>query len=81
LKNNNNIDKREQLETNPFTFRFTKDEKLLIYRGNKQIKIVKGKASERFANLLKSGADELGIQLALAKITGHYKHGNEKQNK
>ncbi len=76
-KNKHKIDQRKQLETHPFTFKFTKDQKLIIYRNNQQIKIVKGKTSARFANLLENKADELSIQLALAKITGHYKHGNE----
>lgn len=71
------IDQREQLTHRPFTYKITKSNKLLIYRDNKQIKIMSGKAA---ANFIRSAeqADEQAIQLKLAKLTGHYKHGNER---
>jgi len=65
---------------NPFTFKITKDKKILIYREHRQIKIVKGKWCDQFIRALPE-LEEEAIQLKLAKITGHYKHGNEKQNK
>lgn len=71
------IDKRQRLESDPFTFKVTKDQKLIIYRGAKKVKIISAKKSADFISLAKS-ADEQTIQLALAKITGHYKHGNER---
>lgn len=71
------IDQRQQLQQHPFTYQFTKDKKLMIYRDNKFIKIVKGKLSTAFFELQKN-ADEQSIQLKLAKLTGHYKHGNER---
>jgi len=61
----------------PFTYFITKNNKLIISRNNKQIKIVKGKGFEDFKVLLLAG-DEEKIQLKLAKLTGYYKHGNEK---
>ena len=62
---------------NPFSYFITKDHKLIVSRNNKQIKIIKGKNFLDFLQLEKSG-DEEAIQLKLAKLTGHYKHGNEK---
>ena len=71
------IDQRKQLEKRPFSYKIGKDNKLLIYRDNKQIKIIRGKNAENFL-LLSKQADEQTIQLKLAKLTGHYKHGNER---
>ncbi len=61
----------------PFSYKITKDQKVIIYRDNKRIKIVKGKWSQEFVRLQHT-LDEEEIQLKLAKITGHYKHGNER---
>jgi len=62
---------------NPFQYKITKNGKVLIYRNHKLIKIVKGKWSQDFINSCQ-GLDDESIQLSLAKVTGHYKHGNEK---
>jgi len=62
---------------NPFDYKITKENKILIYRNHKMIKIVKGNWANDFINLL-SKMNEEEIQLKLAKITGHYKHGNER---
>lgn len=64
---------------NPFSYKVTKERKVMIYRGNKLIKIVKGKWSEDFISNQFRWSEE-DKQLKLAKITGHYKHGNEKTN-
>ncbi len=74
---NPKIDQRKQLEQRPFTYKIAKDNKLLIYRDNKQIKIIRGKTAEDFITLSKQ-TDTQTIQLKLAKLTGHYKHGNER---
>lgn len=71
------IDERQQLTQRPFTYKITKNNKLLIYRDNKQIKIISGKTVTNFLHLAEQ-ADEQTIQLKLAKLTGHYKHGNER---
>ena len=71
------IDQRKRLESDPFTFKVTKEKKLIIYRGSKQIKIISSKKNQDFLALIET-ADEATIQLALAKLTGHYKHGNER---
>ena len=53
----------------------------ISYRG-KQIKIVKDKAAERLLAKIKAVEDNLTeVQLLLAKITGNFKHGNEKLGK
>ena len=72
------IDKRNQLKENPFSFKITKENKLIIFRNNKQVKIISSKSNADFLHLVKQNVDDDKIQLALAKLTGNYKHGNEK---
>lgn len=42
--------------------------------------ILKGKESEKFLAKI-SKADSMEAQLLMAKITGNFKHGNERTNK
>ena len=71
------IDKRGKLEEKPFDFQITKDQRVLIYWDNRIIMTLKGQAAEKLIAKL-DGADESVVQLALAKVTGHFKHGNER---
>lgn len=71
------VDKRGKLAEKPFDFQITKDGRVLIYWDNRLIMTVKGQAAEKLITKL-DGADESSIQLALAKVTGHFKHGNER---
>ena len=76
------IDKRNKLSEEPFTYKIMKSGKVSIsYRG-KQIKIVKDKEAERLLAKIKAVEDNMTeVQLLLAKITGNFKHGNEKLGK
>jgi hypothetical protein len=65
------------LEAQPFDFQITKDNRVLIYWDNRIIMTLKGEAAKKLIVKL-NGADEATIQLALAKVTGHFKHGNER---
>ena len=72
-----NIDKRNKLKEKPFSYRVAKENRVFIYCSGKQIKILKGKESEKFlADIAK--ADAMQAQLLMAKITGNFKHGKEK---
>ena len=42
--------------------------------------ILRGKESEKFLAKIEN-ADSIESQLIMAKITGNFKHGNEKKNK
>lgn len=78
--NDDNVDKRNMLDEEPFSYKITKDNKIFIYWNGKQVSILKGKESERF--LLKiQDKDIKEVQLIMAKITGNFKRGNEKDNK
>jgi len=71
-------DKRNILkEEKPFSYKKTKDKKGLIYWNNKLVLIIKG---NDFTKLEKKemSHDAYAMQLFLAKLTGHFKHGNEK---
>lgn len=71
-----NIDKRNKLDSQPFAYRIAKDGKIFISWNNKQIMTVKDKKAEALLKKIE-GKDSKAVQLALAKITGNFKHGNE----
>jgi hypothetical protein len=71
------IDKRGKLQREPFTFRATKDGKVFIHWQGRQIMILKGGTAEKFMGAIAS-ADAQQAQLLMAKVTGHFKHGNER---
>ncbi len=72
-------DKRNILKDEPpFSYKLVKDRKALIYWQGKMIKIAKGKSYNQLEKVIASH-DAYKVQLFLAKITGHFKHGNEKK--
>jgi hypothetical protein len=71
-----NIDKHGNLQKEPFTFRETKDGKVLIYWHGKQAAVLNGKVASKFLKDI-SSADSMQAQLVMARVTGHFKHGNE----
>lgn len=75
-----NIDKRDKLKEEPFSYKISKDNKVFIFWHGKQVMILKGKESEKFIAKIER-ADKSEAQLIMAKITGNFKHGNEKMNK
>ena len=76
------IDKRNKLSEEPFAYQIMKNGTVAInYRG-KRIKIVKDKEAERLIARIKAVENNIiEVQLLLAKITGNFKHGNEKLSK
>jgi len=72
-----NVDKRNRLDGEVFTYRINKDDKVFIYWNGKQIMILKGSESEKFIKRIKA-ADPKEAQLIMAKVTGNFKHGNER---
>jgi hypothetical protein len=74
------VDKRNKLDEEFFSYRVSKDNKVFIYWHEKQVMILKGKDSEKFLSRIEN-ADSKEAQLIMAKITGNFKHGNEKNNK
>ena len=71
------IDKRKILESEPFSYQITKDKKVRLFYKNKEVKIISNITAMNFIGKIK----DLSIheqQLVMAKITGNFKHGNEK---
>ena len=68
---------RGGLEDQPFTHREGKDGRVFISWRGKQVMILHGHRAASFLKRIKS-LDERQLQLALAKITGNFKRGNEK---
>ncbi|MGI2328555.1 hypothetical protein [Planococcus sp. YIM B11945] len=77
----NNIDKRNRLDEEVFTYRIGKNNNVFIAFHGKEIKIVKGKEADKLLTRIQQAETAKDVQLALAKITGNFKHGNEKSQK
>ncbi len=74
----NPTDKRGYLETEPFSYRQGKDGKVVLFWEGKGVKTLKGRAAERFlSDVSDAGSSE--AQLMMAKLTGNFKRGNERQ--
>ena len=71
------VDKRGKLQEKPFDSQLTKDSRVLIYWDNHLIMTLKGDAAKKLIAKLDTN-DESAIQMALAKVTGNFKHGNER---
>lgn len=72
------IDKRGKLEEQPFSYRIAKDGKVFIHWQGRQVMILKGKSAGKFITSIQQ-ANSQQSQLIMARVTGHFKHGNEKR--
>ncbi|KMJ57443.1 hypothetical protein AB685_15600 [Bacillus sp. LL01] len=73
-----NIDKRNRLDETPFSYRVSKDNTVFLDYEGRQVKILKGKEANRFLERMEVAEDEKAMQLVMAKITGNFKRGNER---
>lgn len=76
----NNIDKRNILDDEPFSYKVAKDKKVFIYWNKKQVTILRGKDSDQFLTKMQN-TDTKEAQLIMTKITGNFKRGNERKSK
>lgn len=67
------------LEDDPFDYQITKSGLLLIRRGGRVVMELGGKKAA--ALIPKLGRDADTDQHLLARATGHYRHGNERQSR
>ena len=65
------------LDDRPFSYRVTKDRRVLVSYRARHVTVVAGKAAERLIGTLES-ADAETTQLLLARVTGNFKRGNER---
>ena len=70
------IDKRGRLDEQVFSYRESKD-KVFIFWHHKQVMILKGQQAHKFIDKI-AHLDGKAAQLVMAKITGNFKHGNER---
>jgi hypothetical protein len=73
-----NIDKRKRLEEEVFTYRITKNNMVFIDYNGKHVTTLKGKEAEKIIKRIEQAATDHEVQLILAKVTGNFKRGNEK---
>lgn len=71
-------DKRNTFADEVFTYRANKEGKVFIYWHGKQVIILKDKQARDFLSKV-AGLDEREAQMVMAKITGNFKRGNERQ--
>jgi hypothetical protein len=72
------IDKRNRLGDEPFNYRVTKDNTVFLDYNGRQVKILRGKEAEKFLKRIREAGNTTEAQLIMAKITGNFKRGNER---
>jgi hypothetical protein len=60
-----------------FTYRITKDGKVLISWQGRVVTTLASSRADRFRERVE-GLDSQGVQLLLARVTGNFKRGNER---
>jgi hypothetical protein len=68
------------LEENPFSYQQYKNGNISICWKEKEVMILKNKKAEAFLSQI-SGKLQFDEQMAMAKITGNFKRGNEREGK
>ena len=71
------VDKRGKLDEEPFSYKVSKDKKVFIYWHGKLVMTLKEKDSSKFLERIEN-VELKEAQLIMAKVTGNFKHGNEK---
>lgn len=72
------IDKKHHLDEDIFSYRGTKDGKVFLFWHGKQVMILKGMAAQKFLQDIDRATPKAG-QLLMARLTGNFKHGNERK--
>jgi hypothetical protein len=68
------------MDESVFTYQVTKSGKVFIFWQGKRIKILPREVARKFLAKIE-GLDQQGTQLVMAKETGNFKRGNERQGK
>ena len=75
-----NEDKRGVFDEEVFTYDVTKAGLVLIYWHGKHVTTLSGKKAEKFVSQVED-ADDREAQLVMARVTGNFKRGNEREGK
>ncbi|WP_139417486.1 hypothetical protein [Agromyces laixinhei] len=70
-------DERERLVIDPFDYRITKQGSVIVSRGGRAVMTVGGQGAARLVAALQR-ADESQAQHLLARASGNYRRGNER---
>ena len=74
------VTERDPLDDEPFTYLETKDGRVRIFYHGKIVTTLADSMARKFgAQVAAAGPRE--AQMAMAKATGHFKHGNERQGR
>ena len=68
------------LEEGFFEYQVTKDNKVFIYWYNKLVTTLTGKQAQKFLAQI-NGLTDVDEQLVMARFTGNFKRGNEREGK
>lgn len=74
------VDSRGMLEKEPFSYQVLKDYKIRIFWNGKEVMILNESVGRQFLRKIESQSEK-EIQLIMAKLTGNFKHGNERNGK
>ncbi len=74
------MDENDPLGDEPFSYRETKDGRVFISFRGRVVTTLSGASARKFAGRV-GAASSSEAQLAMAKTTGHFKHGNERQGR
>jgi hypothetical protein len=67
----------DRLDEPNFSYRLGRDGRVFIDWHGRQVMALKGRAAESFLRKIE-GRDARAAQLAMAKVTGNFKRGNER---
>ena len=70
------IDRRGRLAAQPFTVKLTRDAALIYFR-QRLVRTLVGSDADQVRAAVAAG-DDAAIQLLVARLTGNFKHGNER---
>jgi hypothetical protein len=70
----------DNLSDYPFSFKETKAGKVFIYWHDKQAAVLTGAAASKFLEEVRDAGED-DAQLLMARLTGNFKHGNERTAK
>jgi hypothetical protein len=71
------VDKRGVLDDEIFSYRALKNGNVFVYWHDKHVTTLAGKDARKFLDRIES-LDGKDAQLVMAKVTGNFKHGNER---
>jgi hypothetical protein len=67
----------DPLADEPFSYRQTKEGRVMISHSGRVVTTLRGKDADRFLSRA-AGADARALQLLMARATGQFKFGNER---